>query len=215
MCGSVMGVFSLVNVCEVLCCLDEFVWFGEVVLFFDNYDVLCFLQGSFFEDEGQVCIKYGLWVLFMLWGVLVFYQGIEIVMCGGVDFDNWCDMCFESQWMFVEKVVYNVVCDVIVVCKVSLFFSWGIQMLFFVFDWQVDDLLLLICEQGGQWVLVVWYNGLKCQSYLLKFSILGIKVNVQDVIKMLFVGQDVKVSVKGGYLYLSLLFKDVVVFVLW
>ena len=63
-------------------------------------------------------------------------------------------------------------------------------------------------------MLVAWHNGLKRQSYSLKLSTLGIKANAQDVTKTLFAGQDAKVSVKGGYLHLSLPPKDAAAFVL-
>ena len=212
--GSVMGASSLVNVREVLRRSDELARPGEVALFLDNHDVPRFSQGSFFEDEGQARTKYGLRALLTLRGVPVLYQGTEIAMRGGADPDNRRDMRFESQWTPAEKAVYNVARDAIAVRKASPALSRGTQTLLPVPDRQADDLLLLTREQGGQRVLVAWHNGLKRQSYSLKLSNLGLKTNAQDVTKTLFAGQDAKVSVKGGYLHLSLPPKDAAAFVL-
>ena len=81
-------------------------------------------------------------------------------------------------------------------------------------DRQADDLLLLTREHAGQRVLVAWHSGLKRRTYSLKLSTLGLGASAQDVTRTLFAGQDAKVSVKGGYLHLSLPPKDAAAFVL-
>lgn len=212
--GSVMGTSSLVNVREVLRRSNELARPGEVALFLDNHDVPRFAQGSFFEDEGQARTKYGLRALLTLKGVPVLYQGTEIAMRGGADPDNRRDMRFEAQWTPAERAVYDVARDAIAVRKASAALSRGEQTLLEVPDRQADDLLLLTREQGNQRVLVAWHGSLKRQTYSLKLGTLGLKANAQDVTRTLFAGQDAKVSVKGGYLHLSLPPKDAAAFVL-
>ncbi|MDO4245493.1 MAG: alpha-amylase family glycosyl hydrolase [Deinococcus sp.] len=212
--GSVMGSSSLVNVREVLSRSGELARPGEVALFLDNHDVPRFAQGSLFEDEGQARTKYGLRALLTLRGVPVLYQGTEIAMRGGADPDNRRDMRFESQWSPAEKAVYDVARDAIAVRKASAALSRGVQKLLPVPDRQADDLLLFTREANGQRVLVAWHGGQQRRTYSLKLSTLGLKADAQDVTRTLFAGQNAKVSVKGGYLHVSLPPKDTAAFVL-
>ncbi|WP_309571167.1 alpha-amylase family glycosyl hydrolase [Deinococcus sp.] len=187
---------------------------GEVALFLDNHDLPRFAQGSLFEDVGQAGMKYGLRALMTLRGVPVIWQGTEIAMRGGSDPDNRRQMRFETQWTPEEKAVYDVARDAIAVRKASLALSRGTLSLLPLPDAQAGDLMLFTRDVNGQRVLAAWHNGKARQTYSLKLAGLGLKAGDLGAVKSLFAGQDAKLSVKGGYLHLSLPPQDAAAFTL-
>lgn len=212
--SSIMGGQGLDTVRAVLERQGELPRPGEVALFLDNHDVPRFAQGSLFEDVGRERTKYGLRALMTLRGVPVLWQGTEIAQRGGTDPDNRRQMRFENQWTPDEKAVYDVARDAIAVRKASPALSGGTLALLNVPDAQAGNLLLFTRTVQGQRVLAAWHGGKARTTYSLKLA--GLTLSAADVsgVKTLFAGQDAKVSVRSGYLHLSLPPQDAAAFVL-
>ena len=208
---SVMGTSGLGAVREALAGLAELPRPGEVALFLDNHDVPRFAQGSLFEDEGQRNTAYGLRALMTLRGVPVLYQGTEIAQRGGADPDNRRSMRFEAEWTPAERRVYEVARGAIAARRASPALSRGTQRLLKVPDALGDNLLLLTRQAGGQTVLVAWHGGRERRSYSVPLAALGWSGPAQQAAS-LFGGQDAKLSVRGGFLNLSLPGRDAAAF---
>ncbi|THF88742.1 glycosyl hydrolase [Deinococcus sp. KSM4-11] len=212
--ASIMNGQGLDAVRAVLDRQGELVRPGEVALFLDNHDLPRFAQGSLFEDVGRERTKYGLRALMTLRGVPVIWQGTEIAMRGGADPDNRRQMRFEAQWTPDEKAVYDVTRDAIAVRRASPALSRGYLKLLPVPDASAGTLLLFTRTVDGQRVLAAWHNGKSRTTYSLKLAGLDLSVGDLSAVKSLFAGQDAKVSVKGGYLHLSLPPQDAAAFTL-
>ncbi|MBZ9751403.1 glycosyl hydrolase [Deinococcus sp. HMF7604] len=210
--GSIMAGQSLDGVRSVLARQGELVRPGEVALFLDNHDVPRFAQGSLFEDVGQERTKYGLRALMTLRGVPVLWQGTEIAMRGGADPDNRRDMRFEDAWTPAERAVFEVTRAAIAARKASPALSAGALKLLPSPDALGSDLLLFTRELNGQTVLAAWHNGKARKSYSLKLGSLGVGWANRAATSSLFVGQDAKASVSGGYLHLTLPGQDAAAF---
>ncbi|GHF28603.1 glycosidase [Deinococcus metalli] len=185
---------------------------GEVALFLDNHDLPRFAQGSLFEDVGRERTKYGLRALMTLRGVPVIWQGTEIAMRGGNDPDNRRQMRFEAQWTPDERAVYDVARGAIAARRASPALSRGTLALRPVPAALSGDLLLFTRVVDGQRVLAAWHNGKARRTYSLKLSGLGLSAADMAAAASLFAGQDAKLSVKGGYLHLSLPPQDAAAF---
>lgn len=209
---SVMGGQGLGRVASVLSRQGELPRPGEVALFLDNHDLPRFAQGTLFEDQGQTRTRYGLRALMTLRGVPVIWQGTEIAMRGGADPDNRRDMRFENEWTGAERTVFEAARDAIAVRKASPALSRGDQKLLAVPPTLEDDLLLLTRQSGGERVLAAWHRGQTRKTYSVRLGALGLSTADQAVTRSLFAGQDAKVSVKGGWLHLSLPPEDAAVF---
>jgi glycosidase len=210
--ASLMSGQSLTQVRGVLERQDELPRPGEVTLFLDNHDIPRFAQGSLFADEGQLNTRYGLRALMTLKGVPVLYQGIEIAQRGGPDPDNRQDMRFEAQWTPGEKAVHAAARSAIAARKASPALSLGAQTLLPMPPAVQDDLLLLLREQDGQRVLVAWSGARQRRTYSLPLNKLGLSVGGQDLTKSLFADQNAGLSVKGGYLHVSIDGRDAAAF---
>lgn len=211
---SLMGGQSLGRVASVLSRQNELPRPGEVALFLDNHDVPRFAQGSLFEDQAQVRTRYGLRALMTLRGVPVLWQGTEIAMRGGEDPDNRRDMRFEDEWTPAERQVFETARGAIAARRASRALSVGTQTLLPVPARLEDDLLLFVREAGGERVLVAWHGGRERKTYSLRLNTLGLKADTQAAPSSLFRGQDAKLSVKGGWLHLSLPGEDAAAFVM-
>ncbi|WP_161882111.1 alpha-amylase family glycosyl hydrolase [Deinococcus alpinitundrae] len=214
--ASIMGGSTLARVRSALTELAKVPQPDEVALFLDNHDLPRFAQGTLFEDLGQARTKYGLRALMTLRGVPVIWQGTEIAMRGGADPDNRRDMRFESQWTPAEQSVFAVASNAVGVRRASKALSLGDQTLLDVPDKLSDQLLLFMREDkaSGQRVLVAWHGGEDRASYSLKSSL-----PAQALTRGLFLdpGESIssaKLSVRGGYLHLSLPPKTAMAFVL-
>ncbi|ACO45757.1 alpha-amylase family glycosyl hydrolase [Deinococcus deserti] len=211
---SLMSGQSLSRVSAVLERNGELSRPGEVALFLDNHDIPRFAQGSLFEDEGQARTRYALRALMTLKGVPVLYQGIEIAMRGGPDPDNRRDMRFEEAWTPAERDVFEAARSAVAARKASSALSLGSQTLLPVPVSLQDDLLLLTREKDGQRVLAAWHGGKERRTYSIKLAGLGLTASDQAVTQSLYAGQNAKVSVRGGYLHLSLDGRDAAAFAL-
>ncbi|GGK13887.1 alpha-amylase [Deinococcus malanensis] len=211
---SLMSGQSLSRVSAVLERSSELPRPGEVALFLDNHDIPRFAQGSLFEDEGQARTRYALRALMTLKGVPVLYQGIEIAMRGGPDPDNRRDMRFENVWTPAERNVFEAAQGAVAARKASAALSLGSQTLLPVPVSLQDDLLLLTREKDGQRVLAAWHGGKDRKTYSIKLAGLGLKTGEQAVTPSLYAGQNAKVSVRGGYLHISVDGKDAAAFAL-
>ena len=211
---SIMSGQSLTHIANVLSRQAEIPRQGEVALFLDNHDVPRFAQGTLFEDDAFSRTRYGLRALMTLRGVPVIWQGTEIALRGGPDPDNRRDMRFEDVWNANEKATFEVASNAITVRKASPALSTGELHLLNVPDALADDLLLFTRKKGDQTVLVAWHNGKARRSLSIPLKNLGLSAADQAVTTTLFAGQDAKVSVRGGYLHLSLPPKDASAFVL-
>ncbi len=211
---SLMSGQSLTHVANVLSRQNEIPRPGEVALFLDNHDVPRFAQGTLFEDDGFARTRYGLRALMTLRGVPVIWQGTEIAMRGAADPDNRRDMRFEDVWNANEKATFEVASNAIAVRKASAALSTGEQQLLNVPDSLADDLLLLTRKKGDQTVLAAWHNGKARRTFSVPLQKLGLTAADQAVTATLFAGQDAKLSVKGGYLHLSLPPRDAAAFAL-
>ena len=189
----------------------------EVGLFLDNHDLPRFAQGSLFEDQGQLGVRYGLRALMTLRGVPVIWQGTEIAMRGGNDPDNRRDMRFGAQWTPGEKAVFETAADAIRVRRSHPALSVGNQTLLSVPDQRADDLLLFVRadQVSGEQVLVAWHNAAKRATYSLKTEL-----GAQGLTAGLFADPageapgKAGMSVSGGYLHLSLPPKTAMAFVI-
>ncbi|WP_425147662.1 alpha-amylase family glycosyl hydrolase [Deinococcus sp.] len=185
---------------------------GLIGLFLDNHDLPRFASGTLFEDEGQARSAYALRALMTLKGIPVIWQGSEIAMRGGADPDNRRDMRFPDAWTPAEKAVYDSTRDAIAVRKASPALSRGDLHLLNVPDPLSSDLLLFSRSAGRQTVLVAWNNGKDRKTYSLK-SELSTRTLTQSLFKEPGgTPQKATMSVKGGYLHLSLPGKAAAVF---
>ncbi|WP_308425779.1 alpha-amylase family glycosyl hydrolase [Deinococcus ruber] len=187
---------------------------GLIAAFLDNHDLPRFANGTLFEDEGQTRTAFALRALMTLKGIPVIWQGTEIAMRGSTDPDNRRDMRFPDAWTPAEKAVYDSTKDAIAVRKASPALSHGDLKLLDVPDQISSDLLIFTRSAGAQTVLVAWNNAKARQTYSVKS-----KLNGQALTGSLFHdpgsrAQNAALSVRGGYLHLSLPAKTAAVFVL-
>ena len=123
-------------------------------------------------------------------------------------------MRFEDVWNANEKATFEVASAAIAARKASPALSSGEQHLLGVPDALADDLLLLTRKKGDQTVLAAWHNGKTRRTFSIPLQKLGLSAADQPLTPTLFAGQDAKLSVRGGYLHLSLPAKDAAAFAL-
>ncbi len=200
----VMGGQSLDAVRQLLAQDAELPGAGRIALFLDNHDLPRFANGSLFEDQGQERTAYGLRALMTLRGVPVIWQGSEIAQRGGPDPDNRRDMRFPESWTPQERAVFGVAQDAIRVRKASPALSRGAQTLLALPDAVSDDLMVFTRTLGQETVLVAWNNSASRRTYSLRSPLAG-----QGLTPSLYhepggKPQAAGLSVRGGFLHLSL-----------
>lgn len=179
----------------------------ELAIFLDNHDVARFASKSplLGEDEVNARVIYGVRALLTLRGIPTLWQGTEIAQRGGTDPDNRRDMRFENAWTPAEKAVFEGIQAALKVHKASSALSKGTQAVLPVPEFQADDLMLFTRTSSDQKVLVAWNNAPGRKTYSLKLTKLPPEFATLKLegVKELF-GQDAKVSLKGGYLHMTL-----------
>ncbi|AFZ69147.1 alpha-amylase family glycosyl hydrolase [Deinococcus peraridilitoris] len=197
---SIMSGQGLDGVRAMLERQDEIPEPDQVALFLDNHDVPRFANGTPFEDVGRERTVYGVRALMTLRGIPVIWQGTEIAMRGGGDPDNRRDMRFSDVWTPDERAVYEAVKGAIATRKSSSALSVGNLKLLATPARLASDLLLFTRENGQQRVLVAWHNGRERRTVALRSTVAA---RISALRGDLF-GQDAKLSVQGGVVYLSL-----------
>ncbi len=185
---------------------------GLIATFLDNHDLPRFANGTLFEDQGQARTAYGLRALMTLKGIPVIWQGTEYAQRGGADPDNRRDMRFPDAWSAGEKAVYESTRDAVAIRKASPALSRGDQVLLPIPDTLGNDLLVFTRHLGSETVLVAWNNG-KARTT----SSVRSNLKARALTPSLFhepdgTPQRATLSVRGGYLHLSLPAQTVAVF---
>ena len=177
---------------------------GLIAAFLDNHDLPRFANGTLFEDEGQARTTYALRALLTLKGIPVLWQGTEIAQRGGADPDNRRDMRFPEVWTPGERAVYETTRDAIAVRKASPALSHGDLRLLTVPDAFSSDLLAFTRTAGGERVLVAWNNGKERKTYSVRSELAPQPLTASGFREAGGTPQRAGLSVKGGFLHLSL-----------